>query len=389
VTRNTGTYESTTVAGETVRAFIPHALPPKRPALVIAGALADRLQAAESALARLEAAGGMVPSLDWFVYSFVRREAVISSQIEGTQASLADLLAVEAAAPSGASADDVEEICNYLDALNHARAQLRGPAGLPLSIRLLNETHRRLLKGTRGRTKSPGAVRRSQNWIGGTRPGNARFVPPPPHRVSELLGDLEAFLHAESPLPPLIRAGMVHVQFEIIHPYLDGNGRVGRLLIALCLESWGLLSEPLLYLSHFFKIHRREYYDRLEAVRTEGDWEGWLGYFLEGVAVVADEAVALIRSLFALVARDRLHYLQSQRATVVGARLYEELPRHPVVTIKLVTEICATTKPTATKAVDSLCEADILVETSGRQRDRVFSYEAYMDLLKVGTEIGG
>ena len=387
--RNTGTYESTTVAGETVRAFVPHALPPKRPALVLDGALAGRLQAAEAALARLEAAGGMVPSLDWFVYSFVRREAVISSQIEGTQASLADLLAVEAEAPSGASADDVEEICNYLDALNHARDQLRRPGGLPLSTRLLNETHRRLLKGTRGRNKSPGTVRRSQNWIGGTRPGNARFVPPPPHRVSELLGDLEAFLHAKSTLPPLVRTGLVHVQFETIHPYLDGNGRVGRLLITLCLENWGLLSEPLLYLSHYFKTHRREYYDRLEAVRTEGDWEGWLAYFLEGITVVADEAVTLIGSLFSLVARDRLHYLQSQRATVVGARLFEVLPRHPVVTIKSVAQICATTKPTATKAIDSLCKAGILVETSGRQRDRVFSYEGYMDLLKVGTEIGG
>lgn len=386
--RNTGTYESTTVAGETVRAFVPHALPPKRPALAVTGALAERLQAAESALARLEAAGRMVPSLDWFVYSFVRREAVISSQIEGTQASLADLLAVEAAAPSDASADDIEEICNYLDALNHARAQLRRPEGLPLSIRLLNETHRRLLAGTRGRNKSPGKLRRSQNWIGGTRPGNARFVPPPPHQVSGLLGDLEVFLHAESPLPPLIRTGLVHVQFETIHPYLDGNGRVGRLLIALCLESWGLLSEPLLYLSHFFKTHRREYYERLEAVRTEGDWEGWLAYFLDGIAVVADEAVTLIGALYALVARDRLRYLQSPRATVVGARLFEELPRHPMVTIKSVTEICATTKPTATKAVEALCEANVLVETSGRQRDRVFSYGAYMDLLKVGTEIG-
>lgn len=387
--RITGTYESTTVAGEAVRAFVPHALPPKRPALAIAGALAERLQTAESALARLEAAGRMVPSLDWFVHSFVRREAVISSQIEGTQASLADLLAVEAGAPDGASADDVEEICNCVDALNHARAQLRSPEGLPLSIRLLNESHFRLMAGTRGRNKSPGAVRRSQNWIGGTRPGNARFVPPPPHRVSGLLGDLEAFLHAESTLPPLIRIGLVHVQFETIHPYLDGNGRVGRLLIALCLEGWGLLSEPLLYLSHFFKTHRGEYYNRLEAVRTEGDWEGWLAYFLEGIAVVADEAVTLIGSLFAVVARDRLKYLESGRATVVGARLFEQLARHPVVTIKSATEICATTKPTATKAVASLCEAGILVETSGRRRDRVFSYGAFVDLLTVGTEISG
>ncbi len=387
--RNTGTYESISVAGEIVRAFVPYALPPKRPALAISGDLADRLRAAESSLARLEAAGRMVPSLDRFVYAFVRREAVISSQIEGTQASLADLLAAEAAASSGAPAGDVEEICNYLDALNLALAQLRTPKGLPLSTRLLNETHRRLLSGVRGRDKSPGAVRRSQNWIGGTRPGNARFVPPPPYRVPELLSELDSFLHAESALPPLVRAGLVHVLFETIHPYLDSNGRVGRLLIALCLESWGLLSEPLLYLSHYFKTHRREYYDRLEAVRTEGDWEGWLNYFLEGVAVVADEAVAMIGALFAQVEHDRHRYLQSERATVVGARLFEHLPRHPVVTIKSVTDICATTKPTAAKAVESLCGAGILAETSGRRRDRVFSYAAYMDLLQVGTEVGG
>ena len=265
--RTTGTYETTSVAGETVQAFVPHPLPPKRPVLRPEGALAEALHDAGTALAGLEAAGRMVPSLDWYVYAFVRKEAVISSQIEGTQASLDDLLAVEAEAPTKAAPDHIEEICNYLDALSYARGQLRRKGGLPLSVRLLNGTHKRLMSGTRGQHKQPGSLRRSQNWIGGTRPGNARFVPPPPHRVQELLGDLETYLNAEDRLPPLVRAGLAHVQFETIHPYLDGNGRVGRLLISLCLEEWGLLSEPLLYLSLFFKRHRDEYYDRLAAVR--------------------------------------------------------------------------------------------------------------------------
>ncbi len=384
--RVTGTYVETSAGGEPVRAFVPHPLPPSRPGLKIAGELATRLRSAESTLMRLESAGRMVPSLDWIVYSFVRKEAVISSQIEGTQASLTDLLTAEAAAPTEAPPEDVEEICNYLEALRYARGQLRRPRGLPLSVRLLGNAHRRLLSGSRGRNRDPGNVRRSQNWIGGTRPGNARFVPPPPQRVPELLSDLERFLHDERRLPPLVRTGLAHVQFETIHPYLDGNGRVGRLLIALCLEQWRLLSEPLLYLSHFFKSHRDEYYDRLDAVRTGGDWEGWLAYFLEGVAVVADEAVALIGALFDLIEKDRRRYLASDQATVMGARLFEQLPRHPVVTVKSALRLCDTTRPTAAKAIDSLCRAGILAETSGRRRDMTFTYGPYLDLLKTGTE---
>ncbi len=385
--RTTGTYESTSVAGETVQAFVPHALPPANPDLDLSGNLADQLGTADAALSRLEAAGRMVPSLDWFVYSFVRKEAVVSSQIEGTQASLTDLLTAEAEAPTAAPPEDVEEICNYLEALTYAREQLRRPKGLPLSIRLLNGAHKRLMTGVRGQHKDPGKIRRSQNWIGGTRPGTARFVPPPPHRVPDLLTDLERFLHEDAGLPPLIRTGLAHVQFETIHPYLDGNGRVGRLLIALCLEEWGLLSEPLLYLSHFFKMHRAEYYDRLEAVRTKGDWEGWLGYFLEGVAVVADEAVQLIGSLFELVETDRKRYLESDRATVAGVRLFELLPRHPIVTVNTAVRMCETTRPTAAKAIESLIEAGVLAETSGKKRDRTYAYGRYLDLLRVGTDI--
>jgi len=385
--RTTGTYETASVAGENVRAFVPHPLPPAKPPLKVAGSLASLLQKAESGLAALEAAGRMVPSLDWFVYSFVRKEAVISSQIEGTQASLDDLLASEAEAPVDAPPEHVEEICNYLEALKYARRQLKRDKGLPLSVRLLNGTHKRLMTGARGQHKQPGQIRKSQNWIGGTRPGNARFVPPPPHRMTDLLGDLENYLYVENGLPLLVRAGLVHAQFETIHPYLDGNGRVGRLLIALSLEEWGLLSEPLLYLSLFFKRHRDEYYARLDAIRTDGDWEGWIAYFLEGMAVISGEATDLIRSLFEITSRDRAVYLESSGATVVGARLFELLPKNPLVTIKRVVNACETTRPTAAKAIDSLVSAGILEETSGRKRDRVYAYRRYLDLLREGTEL--
>ena len=385
--RSTGVYEPTEVAGEAIEAFVPHPLPPSRPQLEITGDLAAQLQTAQTNLASLEAAGRMVPSLDWFVYAFVRKEAVISSQIEGTQASLDDLLASEAEARSTAPPEHVEEICNYLEALSYARSQLRSDKGLPLSLRLLHGAHKRLMSGTRGQDKQPGKIRQSQNWIGGTRPGNARFVPPPPHRLTELMGQLETYLNSEDSLPPLVRAGLAHAQFETIHPYLDGNGRLGRLLIALCLEDWGLLSEPLLYLSLFFKRHRQEYYTRLGAIRTDGDWEGWLAYFLEGIAVVADESVTLIRSLFDVLTKDRSRYLHSGGATVVGARLFESLPQHPLVTVKSVVKICDTTKPTAAKAIGSLTDAGILEEVSGRSRDRAWAYRQYLDLLREGTEL--
>jgi Fic family protein len=389
VARSTGTYEPSSVAGEEVKAFVPYALPPAGPRLRLTGKLAATFQAAETNLARLESAGRMVSSLDWFVYAFVRKEAVISSQIEGTQASLTDLLTAEAEAPTQAAAEHIEEICNYLEALGYARDQLRRKGGLPLSSRLLNGAHKRLLAGTRGEHKQPGRIRRSQNWIGGTRPGNAAYVPPPPHRVADLLGDLERYLHTRNDLEALVRTGLVHAQFETIHPYLDGNGRVGRLLIALCLEEWRLLTEPLLYLSLFFKRHRREYYDRLGAIRTHGDWEGWIAYFLEAVAVVADEAVDLIGALFDLVEKDRKRYVGSNQATVVGVRLFEQLLHHPIVTVKSAARLCDTTKPTASKAITSLADSGILTETSGRRRDRTYTYRGYVDLLRTGTDLEG
>jgi Fic family protein len=390
--RTTGRYERTTFGGEEVAAFIPHPLPPGDPPLGISPALAERLKAAEQALIRLELAGEMVPSLDWFIDAFVRKEAVVSSQIEGTQATLVDLLTFEAQRDTTAAATPpsaaVEEICNYLDALAYARTQLADPNGLPLSMRLLGGTHQRLMRGVRGVEKLPGEVRRSQNWIGGSRPGNATYVPPPPHALGEALRAFETYLHGDDVLPPLVRAGLLHVQFETIHPYLDGNGRIGRLLVTLLLEHWRLLTKPLLYLSLFFKRHRDEYYRRLTAVRADGDWEGWLDFFLDGVAAIADEAVAAARELFALVAEDRTRVLAHEATSIGALRLFELLPRHPIVTVASTMNLIATTKPTAGKAIELLVNSGVLAESTGKRRDRVYVYRAYLDRLKVGTELG-
>jgi Fic family protein len=384
--RQPGRYEKSTVAGEAVSAFIPDPLPPP---LKLSAELREKVRLAEQKLSRLELAGEMVPSLEWLIYAFVRKEAVVSSQIEGTQASLDDLLAYEAGAPGGKeeSTDDVEEVSNYLAALTYARQQLSSEKGLPLSTRLLNQAHHRLMKGVRGATKQPGELRRSQNWIGGTHPGNAVFVPPPPQELGRLLSDLEKYIHRDDDLPPLVRAALVHVQFETIHPYLDGNGRIGRLLITLLLEHWKLLSEPLLYLSLFFKRHRAEYYRLLNAVRLESDWESWVSFFLEGASTIADEAADTARDLFVLVNRDRARVLSVRNASVMAARLLDRLPRHPIVTIPAVVKLLDTTKPTAAKAVGVLEQLGILKETTGRRRDRTFSYSAYLDRLRAGTEL--
>ncbi|MAE44247.1 MAG: cell filamentation protein Fic [Magnetovibrio sp.] len=384
--RETGRYQRVVADSEEVSAFVPHPLPPTDPPLVLDGQLADRLRHAEQALTRLDLAGEMVPSLDWFIYAFVRKEAVISSQIEGTQASLVDLLSFEAEEEASPN-PDVEEVCNHVDALTYAREQIADARGLPLSMRLLNETHSRLMKGVRGAEMQPGQVRRSQNWISGSRPGNAVFVPPPHHVLPDLLGDFEKYIHGGDSLPPLVRAGLLHAQFETIHPYLDGNGRIGRLLITLLLEHWGLLDKPLLYLSLFFKRNQLEYYRRLGAVRTEGDWEGWIDYFLDGIATIAEEAIASVRELFALVAEDRARVLQSGTASVTAVRLFELLPRHPIVTVASTIKLVKASKPTATRAIGILEEAGILVETTGRRRGRSFAYQAYLDRLRVGTDL--
>jgi len=378
--RRTGTYHVTTFAGDEVRAFMPAPLPPADPALTIDGALELAHGRALAAIDRLNVAAAMVPDTQWFLYGFVRKEAVLSSQIEGTQATLEDVAAFEAT-NEAADPHDVQEVCNYVDALTIARREIASAKGLPLSTRLLCAAHKRLMKGVRGKGKLPGEIRRSQNWIGGTRPGNARFVPPPADVIAACMADLERWIHAPDALPPLVRAGLAHVQFETIHPFLDGNGRIGRLLITLLIEHWGLMRSPLLYLSVAIRRRQQEYYARLAAVRTEGDWEGWTAFFLECVRIAADDGVSAATRLFALVGADRRRLLATSGATVPTMRLLELLPSHPVVTVARVTRLLKTTKPTAAKAIATLSGLDILRETSGRDRDRVYRYQRYLGVL--------
>ena len=383
--RRTGTYRTTTVTGEKVRAFVPHPLPPRKPPLVIDENLANLHAEAVNAIGRLDVAGAMVPSADWFLYGFVRKEAVVSSQIEGTQATLEDVVVYETTRQSDRPAD-VEEVCNYIDAVAFARKELAKPKGLPLCTRLLCAVHKKLMKGVRGSEKQPGRVRTSQNWIGGTRPGNARFVPPPPDAVPEALSALEKWLYSDDPLPPLVKAGLAHVQFETIHPFLDGNGRVGRLLITLLVEHWNLLSSPLLYVSLGFKRHRQEYYERLRAVRADGDWEGWTAFFLECARDSANDGVETARSLFSLVGNDRRKVTEHKATTLTAVRLFDLLPSHPIVTLQSAMGLIETTQPTAGKAIDALCKAGVLHEISGKRRDRVYAYKRYLDVLAQDTE---
>ncbi|MDE2998157.1 MAG: Fic family protein [Gemmatimonadota bacterium] len=378
--RVTGQYRIVSTLCEEVRAFVPFPLPPGDPPLAFDGRTIGLHDAANAALVRLRIAGVMVPSTEWFLFGFVRKEAVITSRIEGTQATLRDVVTFEATGRNELP-DDVREICNYVKALAHAREQIADPDGLPLSIRLLRDTHRILMQGVRGKGKKPGEVRRSQNWIGGTRPGNAHFVPPPPEEVPEALSALERWLYEDSDLPPLVRAGLAHAQFETIHPFLDGNGRIGRLLIALLIEHWGLLDRPLLYLSLAFRRSQQEYYARLTAVRDEGDWEGWTTYFLGCVRDAAEDGVRVAEALHSVVARDRRRLLASEHATVAAVRLLDLLPSHPVVNVAMVGELLELTPPPARKAIELLETLNVLGEITGRQRGRFYAYHEYLDIL--------
>lgn len=380
MSRTTGTYAITTILGESVRAFVPRPLPPTDPPLAPT-CFVDPNRQAELALARLAGVSGLVPSVDWLLYSAIRKEALLTSQIEGTQATLVDLFDQEAGLKVGRT-DDVEDVTNYLRAFRWVQSQLRDPRGLPISVRLLCEAHRLLVDGARGAGKQPGELRRSQNWIGGTRPGNAAFVPPPSQQVADLLTDLEHFIHdAASELPPLVRVALIHAQFETIHPFLDGNGRIGRLLIAALLEHWGLLEEPLMYLSGYLKAHQAEYYRRLSAIRSDGDWEGWVAFFLEGLATAALDAERSIIEVASLITADRKILLQSPKAGPVGYRLFEMLPMMPRFKVEHVRQRLETTFPTASAAVRLLEELGIVTETTGRKKNRIYSYQAYVELL--------
>lgn len=387
MTRITGAYQTTVVSGETVRSFVPVPLPPSSPTLQMDATMAEAHQNALAALEQLALAGTLVPSQDWFLYGFVRKEAVITSQLEGTQATLTDVLTFEATRKSDRPAD-VEEISNYVEALTFARREIVRPRGMPLCVRLLRDAHKRLMRGARGADKQPGEIRNSQNWIGGSRPGNARFVPPPPEAVPQALSDLEQWIHGIDPLPPLVRAGLAHAQFETIHPFLDGNGRIGRLLISLLVEHWGLLKEPLLYLSLAFKRHPAEYYEALTKVRTDGDWEGWTLFFLRCVREAALDGIDAARRLFEILSKARQAVLDHKATTLPAVRLLELLPKKPIVTLPVTIELLKTTKPTAGKAIDALCQAGILKEISGKKRDRVYAFGAYLKVLTEDTGQG-
>ena len=375
--RSAGTYITATTLGEAVQAFVPSALPPAEPALSL-DAFEAQNRAAELALARLSGVSGLASSAE---YSAIRKEALLTSQIEGTQATLTDLFDEEAGLDVG-NADDIEEVTNYLRAYRLVRDNLRVPNGLPISVRLMRDAHRLLLDGARGSGKQPGELRRSQNWIGGTRPGNAVFVPPPADQVPRLLGDLEKFIHSASPaLPPLVNIALVHAQFETIHPFLDGNGRIGRLLIAALLEHWRLLPEPLMYLSGYLKQHQMEYYRQLSGIRTEGHWESWITFFLEGVAMAATDAERSIVEIATLVAADRRRLLDSPKSGPAAYRLFELLPMMPRFTVERVRQKLTTTFPTANAAIKLLSDLGIVVEMTGQKKNRNFSYPAYIALL--------
>jgi Fic family protein len=378
--RTTGAYVKSTTLGEVVQAFVPDSLPPRNPTLALE-VYQDLNRKAEMALARLSSVSGLVPSVDWPLYSAIRKEALLTSQIEGTQATLTDLFDEEAGFKVS-NTDDVEEVTNYLRAFRLVREHLRTPKGLPISVRLLCDAHRLLLNGVRGAGKQPGELRRSQNWIGGTRPGNGVFVPPPPENVPQLLAEMERFIHdGAANLPPMVKVALIHAQFETIHPFLDGNGRIGRLLIAALLEHWGLLAEPLMYLSGYLKRHQAEYYRRLSNIRTEGDWESWVTFFLEGVCVAAADAEHSIIEVASLVAADRKRLLQSPKAGPASYRLFEMLPMMPRFTIERVRQQLDTSFPTATAAVKVLEDLGIVSEMTGQKKNRSYSYQAYIELL--------
>ena len=378
--RATGTYVKSTTLGEVVQAFVPDSLPPKNPTLALE-VYQDLNHKAEMALARLSGVSGLIPSVDWLLYSAIRKEALLTSQIEGTQATLTDLFDEEAGFKVS-NTDDVEEVTNYLQAFRLVQEQLRDPKGLPISVRLLCDAHRLLLNGVRGAGKQPGELRRSQNWIGGTRPGNAVFVPPPPENVPQLLTDMERFIHdGVTDLPPMVKVALIHAQFETIHPFLDGNGRIGRLLIATLFEHWGLLAEPLMYLSGYLKRHQAEYYRRLSNIRSEGDWEAWVTFFLEGVSVAAADAEHSIIEVASLIAADRKRLLQSPKAGPASYRLFEMLPMMPRFTIERVRQQLDTSFPTATAAVKVLEDLGIVTEMTGQKKNRSYSYQAYVELL--------
>lgn len=383
----TGHYEITCTAGEAVRAFVPAPLPPQPP-VVLEGPLQTLHEKALLACGRLDGVSSLLPDPELFLYAYVRREALLSSQIEGTQSSLSDLLLFELEEAPGVPFDDVVEVSSYVAGLEHGLTRLA--EGFPLSSRLLREIHARLLARGRGADRLPGEFRHSQNWIGGTRPGNASFVPPPPGLVEDCIAALEKFIHGgpqgEHALPVLVRTALAHVQFETIHPFLDGNGRLGRLLIVLMLVEAGVLGQPLLYLSLFFKQHRSRYYELLDGVRQNGDWEAWIDFFLEGVENTASGAVATAQQLLELFRVDEARLVGLGRSRASVQQCYLALRRRPLTSINQLKQLSGLSFQTASKAIETLVGLGIAREITGGRRNRLFTYDAYLAILSEGTE---
>lgn len=379
--RRIGTYVPQKGAGGFYQAYVPPPLPPHPP--VDLGKLYPFLEKATLALAALNATCKSIPNTSLFIYMYVRKEALLSSQIEGTQSSFSDLMLFEHSQKPEVSLEDVEEVSNYVKAIDYGLARLRD--GFPLSLRLLRDTHKVLLSGSRGCGKNPGEFRRSQNWIGGTRPENALFVPPPVDCLTQCLSDFEKFLHEED-LPVLIKAGLAHVQFETIHPFLDGNGRLGRLFITLLLCHNGLLDQPILYLSLHLKQNRHIYYDLLQEVRFHGTWEAWLEFFLEGICQSAEKALQTIHSINQLFDHDLAQIAILGRARFAAQRTLDYMKMLPQVSVPLLAEGLGMSAPTARRALESMVSLKILEEISGQKRDRVYVYRKYLNILEEGAE---
>ena len=370
-------------AGEKARAFVPNPLPPVPP-LALDAEIQELIEKAMLALGRLDGLTTVLPDPTLFLYSYVRKEAVLSSQIEGTQSSLSDLLLFEMEGVAGVPLNDVQEVSSYVAAMNFGLKRL---AELPLSLRLLKEIHGVLLAKGRGSKKEPGEFRRSQNWVGGTRPGNAVYVPPPPDQLIECLGPLEKFLHNDPVKTPLlIKAALAHVQFETIHPFLDGNGRLGRLLITFLFCAEGALHEPLLYLSLYFKQHRQQYYDLLQSVRLTGDWEAWLRFFITGVEETANQAAQTARALMNLAAADEKRVQAIGKPAGSALRVHRLLQAQPIISIASASGKLSLTAPTVTASLRHLEKLGIVHETTGRNYGRLYAYAKYLKILNEGTE---
>lgn len=379
-----GTYGITRIGEEEMRSFIPRDLPPAPP-LELSHDRQCLLERAILALGKLDSIALLLPDPNIFLYAYVRREALLSSQIEGTQSSLSDLLLFEIDEPAGVPLDDVAEVSSYVAAMDHGMKRLA--EGFPLSNRLLREMHAKLLARGRGSDTSTGEFRTTQNWIGGTRPGNAHFVPPPPQYLQACMSALESFLHDDrQPYPVVVKAALAHVQFETIHPFLDGNGRMGRLLIAFILHHDGILERPLLYLSLYFKMHRTRYYELLDRVRLKGDWESWIDFFLNGVETTANNAVQTAQRLIALFKEDEEMIKSLGRISGSALRVFTLFCQYPILTLNRTAGNIGLSFPTVSKSVNILVKSGIIRELTGKHRNRIFAYQRYIDILNEGTE---